>query len=618
MSYIRKLNRKYDKMYDGQVAAHEDSGCLVLSGQLQRWSDVVHAGKLALYKSPYVGFINDIECTGEPAMPVRKPRIEDSALEWEEPDVLVIGGGVIGCAIARELSRYKLGVMLVEKEHDVAMQASGRNDGTIHSGYDLKKGSLKHKYCIQGNSMIETVCSELGVDFERTGQYLCYTNKLWEPFMFISLLHRKWLGMKGVKVVRGDELHSLEPALNHNIGTSLFFPTAGILNPIELTIAYAENAVQNGVHISLDTMVLGMVVEDNRIKSVKTNRGTIQPKVVVNAAGVFSDDIAELAGDRFFSIHPRKGTTVILDKKYTSSLVNSIISSFGKSIKKKKNTKGGAVRKTIHGSTLVGPDSVETNHKEDYSTNSLNVSEVLKRHSRIIPALDENKVISYYSGIRAATYEEDFIVSKGRYVTNIVHAAGIQSPGLTAAPAISADISKMVLEVFGGEDTVGINPEFNPVRSAPPRPSKMDDDARAALIESNPDYGILICRCEEISKGEIINAMRRNIRCDTVDAVKRRVRPGSGRCQGGFCGPQVLEIIAAEKRISPHYVKRAGSKSELLFGSSKTQMQKKAAAAVDRIGSLKLDPETEAKIRARANALLALSKRKDDGDDDNQ
>jgi len=534
-------------------------------------------------------------------------------LEWEEPDVLIIGGGVIGCAIARELSKYKLNILLVEKEHDLAMQTSGRNDGTVHSGYDLKKGTLRHKYNMLGNPMFDTVCNELGVDFKRTGQLLCYTNRLWDPFMFISLLYRKWTGFKNVKLVKNEELRYLEPSLSNNIGSALFFPDTGIVCPFGLTIAYAENAVQNGVNLSLDTMVLGITTEEGIIKSVKTNRGTIHPKIIVNAAGVFCEDIAAMAGDRFYSVHPRKGTNIVLDKKYTASLVRTVVSSIS-ALKKKKNTQGGAVRRTIHGNVLVGPDAYETINKEDFSTAAQSVKELLSVHKRIIPALNEDQIISYYSGIRAATYEEDFIICKGKYVTNIVHAAGIQSPGLTAAPAIGIDVTQMVVELLGGEKNVDLNVDYNPVRTAPPRPAIMDEASRAALIETNPDYGIIICRCEEISKGEILNALRRNIRCDTVDGVKRRLRPGMGRCQGGFCGPQIVDLIAAEKRLPLHFVKKGGSKSEVLYGSSKAVMQKRASFSDSTVFKGKLDPETEERLRERAKEMLAASitKRRDE------
>ena len=593
-------------MFQGQVGAREDSGRLVLSGALARWTDIVLAGRIAAKDNPYIGLVNEIRCTGERPMPVRMPSVEDGALEWEEPDVLIIGGGVIGCAIARELSRYKLDILLVEKESDLAMHTSSRNDGIVHSGIDLKKGTQKYKYNKLGNRMFDKVCAELGVDFKRCGQYLCLSNRLWEPLMFLSQFYWKWLGMNNVRVIGKAELHKIEPSITPNIGAAFFFPDTGIVCPYSLTIAYAENAVDNGVTVSLDTMVLGMKSEDGFITSVKTNRGTIIPKVVINAAGVFCEDIAAMAGDRFYSIHPRKGTNIILDKKHGDVLVRTAVSSLGTSATRKRHTKGGAVLRTVEGNTLVGPDAVETMHKEDFTTIQPSIKETFKRQSRTNPALDENQIINYFSGIRAATYEEDFVVCPGKFVRNMVHAAGIQSPGLTAAPAIGADVAQMVVKLFGGEEEVEINPDFNPVRTAPPRVARMSDNERSDLIDRNPDYGMIVCRCEEISRGEILEAMRRNIPCTTIDGIKRRVRPGMGRCQGGFCGPQIVEIIAKELRIQPHQVKKSGDKSELLYGPTKTYLSRQPKSEEPKDIS-KTDPELADAVRERAKEMLLAS-----------
>jgi glycerol-3-phosphate dehydrogenase len=399
----------------------------------------------------------------------------------------------------------------------------------------------------------------------------------------------------------------------------LFFPSAGVINPFELTIALAENAVQNGVSLSLDTMVESMVVEDGVIKSVSTNRGTIKPKLVINAAGVFCENIAALAGDRFYSIHPRKSTIAVIDRKYAGKLINTALTPIGKTPKKKAHVSGCSVIRSISGNILVGPDSLETISKEDYSTSPFNIKEIFASQSRIVPGLDEEHVIAYFSGISAATYEEDFVVSKGKLVSNIIHAAGIQIPGLTAAPAISMEVAQFAVDFFGGEGSVRENPDFNPVRSAPPKPLEMSDSERSDLIEANPDYGIIICRCEEISKGEILEALRRNVKCNTLDGVKRRVRAGMGRCHGSLCAPQVIDIIAAERRLPPHNIRKSGSGSEKVFGNSKTLLQKKASSA-QRITErdFKADMETTALLHKKALELQAAKEqnRKESVDDD--
>ncbi|MCL2627663.1 MAG: FAD-dependent oxidoreductase [Oscillospiraceae bacterium] len=617
MPSISKLNKQLDKLFDGQVEAYEENDCLVLSGELSRWSDIVTAGMLAVAENPYETVVNEILCTGEKPLPIRKPRMEDSHLEWEEPDVLIIGGGVIGCAIARELSRYKLDILLIEKENDLAMQASGRCNGLVHSGVGLKKTPLKQWYTKTGNQMYAKLCSELGVPFRRCGEYLCYTNRLWSPLMFLSQMYWRWQGMKNAKVVKGDALHTAEPGLGSDISAALFFPDAGVVCPHTLTIALAENAVQNGAFITFNTMVQGMTVEDGLITGVLTNRGTIKPKVVVNASGAFCEDIAAMAGDRFFSVHPVKGTNVVIDRKYAGDLARAAVSSYGKPPgrrKKRSKTVFGTVLRTMYGTVVAGTDNLETINKEDFSTHSYSVSKVITGCKRIVPELDEKQAITYYSGINAPTYEGDYIVSKGKMTTNIVHAAGISTPGLTAAPAIAVDIVDMVADLFGGKNSLKSNTEFDPVRKAPIRLADLDFDTRAELIASNPDYGIIVCRCENISKAEVIEVLGRNVRCDSLDGIKRRIRPGRGRCQGSFCSPIIHDLIASEKRLTPQHIRKSGSGSEITYGSSKAIAHKKSSAI-----HFSKESGTDKDIKEKARKVLLAqsdkSKRSDEDDD---
>ena len=304
-----------------------------------------------------------------------------------------------------------------------------------------------------------------------------------------------------------------------------------------------------------------MEVKDGRIKSVSTNRGTIYPKIVVNAAGVFAEDIAQMAGDRFFSIHPRKGTNAILDKKARRH-IKTIYTLMGTQ-SKSGHTKGGGIVGTVDGNVLVGPDAAETIEKEDFATHKESIESTFEKHSHAGQWLTTGDIITYFTGIRAATYEEDFIIEKGRLTDNIVHAAGIQSPGLTAAPAIGLQVESLVTELLGEKNK---NPKFNPIRKAIIRPKELTDEERANLIKENPDYGQIVCRCEEVSKGEVLDAMRRSLPCDTVDGIKRRVRPGMGRCQGSFCGQQVIRLIAEEKQIPLMQVRKGYPGSEILFG----------------------------------------------------
>lgn len=570
MATIAKLNKLLQKEFGGNVRAQEQRGCVVLSGSLDSWDDVVRAGQMAVDNKRYLGVVNNIEFTGAPVPEMRVPQLQDKALDGAQPDVLVIGAGITGTAIARELTRYNMDVLLIDKEHDIALHASSRNDGMVHPGIDLKKGTLKYEYNHRGNTMYGDVCRDLGVPFKTPGQLLCFTNRAFIPVLHLIVPRWKSLGIPGVRIVKREELFQLEPNLNPDVVVAVSFPSSGIVCPYNLSIAYAENAVQNGATVSLDTAVLDMSVENNMIKSVTTNRGVIYPKVVINAAGVFSDDIARMAGDQFFSIHPRKGTNSIDDSKYSDSVVRTIAALYGSADTKNAHTKGGGIVRTVEDNLLIGPDAVETYEKENFATSRDSVHATFEKHGKTAPNLNESQIITYFTGVRAATYEEDFVVCKGVFTHNIVHAAGIQSPGLTAAPAIAVDVARFAAELCG--DT-SANPDFDPVRVPIVKTKDLPETERQQLIEQDPDYGVIVCRCEEVSRGEILDALRRPVPCDTVDGVKRRVRPGMGRCQGGFCGPLVTQIIAQEKGIPLEQVKKSGDGSELLAGPTKEVAQ---------------------------------------------
>lgn len=567
MVSVEKLNKILKEKFYGRVTATEYNNVLKLEGSLDNWKDIVEAGSICADKKSRRYVVNNIMLKDVDTNTMKLPKLNDKLLDHKKTDVLIIGAGIVGCAIARELSRWNLDILLVEKEHDVAMQASSRNDGMIHPGIDLKNGQVKQMYNSRGNNMYPQICKELDVDFEMTGQYLCFKDK-WIKYV-LPFIIKHWKKMNvPVKIISKNELYEKEPYLARDIECALKFPTAGIVCPYGLTIAYAENAVENGVFLSLDTAVLGMNIKNNKIESVITNRGIIYPKIVINAAGVFSDKIAELACDKFFSIHPRKGTNIILDKK-SAYQVATIASLYGTIAVKTSHSKGGGVVSTIDGNLLVGPDAEETYQREDYSTNIDSVNNTINKQKNTSPLLNKQDIITYFTGVRAATYEEDFVICEGKSTKNIIHAAGIQSPGLTAAPAIAVDIADITVRMLSKTKKVLMNERFNPTRKSIPKTSKLPDNERQKLIEKNSDYGIIICRCEEVSKGEIIDALNRPVPCDTIDGVKRRVRPGMGRCQGGFCSPLVAEIISKEKNIPLCEVTKNGDGSNIASGRTK-------------------------------------------------
>ena len=563
-----EINKKLIKNGFVEFTVHDNGEGLVLSGQCDSWERIIEAGFCAAEKYGKQHIINDVLFTGDLIPKMRTPKLNDKAVDGLRPDVLIIGGGIVGASIARELMRWDLDVLLVEKEYDLALGASGRNDGCVHPGIDLKKGSLKQKYNLAGNRMFEQISDELEIDFERCGQTIVFDSNKRLPLLYLSKIYFKQMGLGKVKVLPRRKLLAHEPAVKPDLKCGMFFPTGGVVCPYNLTIAYGENAVDNGAKLSLNTAVLGMELDDGRIISVATNRGIVYPKLVVNAAGVFTEEIAKMANDRFYSIHPRKGTNTILDKKTAHMVRTSYTLLDG--IKTQGHTKGGGIVRTIDNNVLVGPDAFETYKKEDFATEAKGIGATFAKQGRVTEHLHSSDAITYFSGVRAPTFEEDFIVEKGRRTKNLVHAAGIQSPGLTAAPAIAIDVSKMCVELLtdNGERVLP-NESFNPRRQSIPQVRKMSDTERNSFIKNNPAYGEIVCRCEEISRGEIIDALHRSVPCETVDGVKKRCRPGMGRCQGGFCGPLVAKIISEEKSIPLNEVCKAGEGSSLLFRSSK-------------------------------------------------
>ena len=570
----KKLNKKLNRHYGTAVRAKIEEDAIHVSGTLSRWAYIVAAGSMCVQKGTRMHVVNDIVLDGVTMPQMRGPSWSDEELEGRRPDVLVIGGGISGASIARELAKWKLDILLVEKEADLAVQASGRNDGEVHPGVDLNKGTLKQHYVLAGNKMYDRICRELHVPFDRCGQYVGFTRWWMYPAVLGYVLHRKYIcKVTDTVILSRKELRRKEKELNPDICFAMYNPSAGCVCPYGLTIAYGENAVENGAQISLNTAVLGMETKEGRIESVQTNRGRIYPAIVINAAGTFAEDIADMAGDRFYSIHPRKGTNSILDKK-AGHIVKGIASV--KTLKQNPaHTKGGGILHTVHGNLLVGPDAEETYEKENFATRQESIDAVFAKQKMTAGRLEKRDIITYFTGVRPATYEEDFIIEKGRRTKNLIHCAGIQSPGLTTAPAVALEIERMALEELREIKVVEQNDTFNPFRRGIPVLKDMPEEERDRMIRKNPDYGIIVCRCEEISKGEILDALKSPLTVPTVDGIKKRLRPGMGRCQGGFCMPLVMDIISEYMQLPPEEVTKAGDGSAITYGRTKGAVQRR-------------------------------------------
>ncbi|MBF9015098.1 FAD-dependent oxidoreductase [Oceanispirochaeta sp. M2] len=540
-----------------------------LKGSVDSWEQKVQAGQSSAGHG-FKGVLNDILVSGcdEPGM--SQPQLEDDLLEGRSFDVVIVGGGVIGCAIARELCRLELTVAVLEKEADLAMQASGRNDGMIHPGFAAKPGSLKSHYNTRGNRLYTNLAEELGFNFTRPGTIILFKD-WWMRFLLPPIFKKRCRdnGVDGdYRTLSQKEVKKHEPNVTKRQKGGFLLPSTGIVSPFQVTIALAENAVANGAEVFLNTLVCSVFLDEGRVSSIETNRGRLRAGVLINAAGVWSDKLAEMADDRFFSIHGRKGTDAILDRN-SEGEQNHILGMPSFSSNKKNHSKGGGLVLCVEGNILLGPTAEEVSDREDYSTDSemfTTLLEQLEMNTKLSPSM----IINYYSGVRAASWEEDFIVEPSDKVANLVHAAAIQSPGFASAPAIAVDVASMAVDILrtSGVDIVPRD-DFNPVHHGIPQVKNMNAADRDTLIKRDPAYGEILCRCEEVSRGEIRDALHSAVPAATVDGIKRRVRAGAGRCHGGFCLPKVILTMAREMNVPIIDITRKGSGSNILVAETK-------------------------------------------------
>ncbi len=572
---VKKVQRALAKLPVSELKVEEFRSSVCLRGKVDSWEEKVKAGYAASGKG-FKSVINDIEVEGvrEAREPVL-PEAGDAALEGRSFDVLVVGGGVIGCAVARELSRYRIRIALIEKECDVAMHTSGRNDGMIHPGFAPAPGSLKAKYNVRGNRMYDRLSEELDVPFDRPGSLVLFSSPWYKYLVPLMRTRARKNGVDGCTYLTRRQAAELEPWLTDKQHGALFFPSAGRLSPYALTIALAENAVQNGVELFLNTGLTGFKTEEKtsapegvkEIVGVETTRGTCSAKVVVNAAGMWSDWVAALAEDRFFSLHGRKGVDAILDIK-TGRYQKRIAAMPSLLDREKSKTKGGGLIPTIEGNILVGPTAREVPEREEYETDPQDLQDLFSR-LEVNKMLSPSQVITYFAGIRACTWEEDFIIESSEKVDNLVHLAGIQSPGLASAPAIAEDASTLCIRILEREKAVEKREHFQAHRKAPLKLSELNEKERNELIQGDPAYGRIVCRCEEVSEGEVRDALKSPVPVLTIDGIKRRTRAGTGRCHGGFCTPRIIEIMMRELQLPAQKITKRGGASSIILTETK-------------------------------------------------
>lgn len=479
----------------------------------------------------------------------------------ENADIVIIGGGVVGCAIARELSKYKLDIVLIEKEADVGWGASKANLGMVHA-FVLPVNSLKGKLCIEGNKMFDKISKELDVPFKRIGMILVALNKKESLYRVAIYLWAKFHRIP-VKWITKRKLRKIEPNLTKEAQGGILFPTAGITSPYELTIAFAENATMNGVKIVLETKVIDILVENNEVKGVVTDKGTIKTKIVINAAGVYSDEIAKMAGAGDFEIHPYAGTMIVFDKRLQGHY-NHIIREIP--LKLDPRTKGGGAAITVDGNPIWGPNLRDNWDKENTKVTKEDIETVFNNFAKLFPAIKKRDIITFFAGLRAAATGGDFII-RPTSIRGFINVAGIQSPGLTASPAIAKMVEKIVEET----NIVKLEPKenFNPFRKSILKFSQLSNEEKDALIKQDRRYGHIICRCELITEAEIIEAIKRG--ATTLDGIKFRVRAGMGRCQGGFCTPRIIDILSKELKVTPLLLTKKGDTSYILCCETKSE-----------------------------------------------
>lgn len=478
-------------------------------------------------------------------------------------DVAIIGAGVTGCAVARELSRYELRVCVIDKEEDVCSQTSKANSAIVHAGYDAVPGTMKARLNVEGNRLMEGLSKELDFEFVRNGSLvLCFRE---EDRPKLEALYERGVknGVPGLAILTKEEVRRMEPNIEDTIVAALYAPTGGIVCPFGLTIALAENAAVNGVEFLLETAVLRIKKEETGFAIETETRGeerkVLHAAYVVNAAGVYGDVIHNMVSGKMLHITARKGEYCLLDKQagtHVSHTVFQLPNELGK---------GVLVTPTVHGNLLVGPTALDTEDKEGTNTSQNGLNEALQKAALSVRNLPVRQIITSFAGLRAHEDGGEFVIGEPEDAPGFFDAAGIESPGLSCAPALGLHLAEAIAKKAGA----GIKADFIPERKGILRPESLSFEERKELIAKNPAYGTIICRCEGISEGEILDAIHRPLGARTLDGVKRRTRAGMGRCQSGFCAPKTMEILSRELSVPLDEICKNNRDSRMITGRKK-------------------------------------------------
>ena len=474
-------------------------------------------------------------------------------------DVAVIGAGVVGGAVARELTRYGARVIILERCADVAMGATRANSAIVHAGFDAKEGTLKALLNVRGSLMMADYAAQLGVKYKNNGSLVVGFSD--EDRATLEELCERGVrnGVPGVRVLDRAEILELEPNIGDGVTCALHAPTGAIICPYELCMAEIGNAMDNGAELKLDFEVSSIVREDGAY-TVSSANESVRARYVVNCAGVYSDKVAALAGDTSFTVIPRRGEYMLLDKECGSLVSHTIFRC------PSKMGKGILVSPTVDGNLLLGPTAENIEDKEDRSTTAAGLARVRAQAGEQVRGILFGKTITSFTGLRSVGSTGDFIINER---DGFVNCAGVESPGLSSAPAIGEYVREL-LAAAGLE--LSLRDDFVPTRRPMHYFKEASDEQKNAIIAENPAFAHIICRCELVSEGEIVEAIHTNPKPRDVDAVKRRTRSGMGRCQGGFCSPYVVEILARELGIDYLDVTKCGGESFINIGKTKEEI----------------------------------------------
>ena len=473
-------------------------------------------------------------------------------------DVIIIGAGVCGAAIARELSRYQVKICVLEKNEDVCCGTSKANSAIVHAGYDAVTGSLKAKLNVRGNEKMSELAKELDFPFERNGSLvLCLSE---EEMPRLQALYDRGIanGVKELRILNREEVLQMETNVTEQVYAALYAPTAGIVCPFGLNIALAENAYANGVEFQFNTEVTEIHKSEEGYE-LQTGKGVFHARYVVNAAGVYADKFHNMVSDKKIHITARRGDYCLLDKEAGSHVKKTIFALPG------KLGKGILVTPTVHGNLLIGPTAVNVEDKEGINTTAEGLSQVLEKAGMSVKNIPTRQVITSFAGLRAHEDGNDFIIGEVEDAKGFIDCAGIESPGIASCPAIGEMAAELLKEKMGLKE----KDNFISTRQGIKNPSLLSMEERNALIKENPAYGNIICRCEMVTEGEIIDAIRRPLGARSLDGVKRRTRAGMGRCQSGFCSPRTMEILARECNMNMFDITKSGGDSKLVVGTNK-------------------------------------------------